>query len=45
MVHGDVAFRAWRSVWLTAAVRRTDLGVVRGDRLRLQTITVGVRVN
>lgn len=45
MVHGDVALRTWRSVWLTAAVRRTDLGVIRGDRLRLQTITVGLRVN
>ena len=45
MVHGDVALRTWRNVWLTGAVRRTDLGVIRGERLRLQAITVGLRVN
>lgn len=45
MVHGDVALRAWRGVWLTAAARHTELGAIRGDPLRLRTITVGLRVN
>jgi len=45
MVHGDVALRTWRNIWLTAAAQRTDLGEIRGDRLRLQGITVGLRVN
>jgi hypothetical protein len=45
VVHGDVALRTWRNIWLTGAVRRTDLGVIRGERLRLQAITVGLRVD
>ena len=45
MIHGDVALRLWRALWLTAGARRTQLLSVRDQTLHVRAITLGLRVD
>jgi hypothetical protein len=45
MIHGDVALRLWRALWLTGGARRTQLLSVRDQTLHVRAITLGLRVD